>query len=516
LTETHTAIASPAAATRSIELSVRLVTTAGVAVAVVGGAVLRLWHINALGLNSDEAVYAGQAASIANDHALRNFFPIFRAHPLLFQAILSVPYHFGTSDFTGRFVTTLFGLATVVLVYLIGRNLYGRPAGVAAACVLAAMPYHVIVSRQILLDAPMTFFATLALYFVSGYAIHRRPTWLYAAGAAMGLTFLSKETGVLLLGSIYAFFALTPGVRARLRDFAVALGVMALTILPYPVSLAFAGKTATGEHYLVWQLFRRANHGLLFYPEKIPSALGWLAIVAALAGFVLLRRRNSWRETLLVAWIVLPAAFLEVWPVKGYHYLLTCTPAVALLAGRLLGGWPAARAGRVLRTPRRAYLVRVLLTAVVVGTLAATSLADTSTGSRTTFLAGSGGVPGGREAGEWVRANVPEGATMLALGPSMANIIEFYGHRKVYGLSVSSNPLRRNPSYEPVGNPDLRIRHDDVQYLIWDAYSADRSPFFSTSLLRYADRYHGRLIHSTFSGSGAKRVPTIQIYSVRP
>lgn len=494
----------------------RFATTAGVTLAVGLGAALRLWHINALGLNSDEAVYAGQAASIANDHALRNFFPIFRAHPLLVQTILSLPFQFGTSDLVGRVVTTLFGLATVGLVYLIGRNLYGRPAGVAAALVLAAMPYHVIVSRQILLDAPMTFFATLSLFFVSSYAIHRRPAWLYAAGAAMGLTFLSKETGILLLGSIYAFLALTPAVRTRLRDFAIALGVMVLTILPYPISLAFAGKTRTGEHYLVWQLFRRANHGLLFYPEKIPPAIGWLAVAAAIAGLLLLRKWNSWRETLLLAWIVVPVAFLEAWPVKGYHYLLTCTPAIALLAGRMLAQWPPVGMRRIARTARRAYAVRVVLTAVVVASLAASTLAQTSNGSRTTFLAGSGGVPGGREAGAWVSDNVPEGAAMLAIGPSMANIIQFYGHRKVYGLSVSPNPLRRNPSYEPIGNPDLRIRHDDVQYLIWDAYSAHRSRFFANTLLRYADRYHGRIVHSTFSGEGTKRVPTIQIYAVRP
>jgi 4-amino-4-deoxy-L-arabinose transferase-like glycosyltransferase len=499
-----------------VAVSSRLATTAGVTFALAGGAFLRIWHINALGLNSDEAVYAGQAASIANDHALRDFFPIFRAHPLLFQAILSVPFQFGTHDVYGRLLTTAFGLATVFLVYKIGRLLYGRPTGVAAACVLAAMPYHVVVSRQVLLDGPMTFFATLALFCVASYAVHRRPAWLYAAGGAMGLTFLSKETGILLLGSIYAFFALAPVLRTRLRDFAIAAGVMVLTILPYPISLSFAGKTATGEHYLVWQLFRRANHGFLFYPENIPPAIGWFAVAAALAGLVLLRRRNSWRETLLLAWILVPAAFLELWPVKGYHYLLTCTPAVALLAGRMLAQWPAVGAGRLARTTRRAYTVRVLLAAAVLASLAIGSLDRTATKVSTTFLAGSGGVPGGRETGEWVRAHVPEGASMLALGPSMANIVEFYGHRKAYGLSVSSNPLHRNPSYVPVGNPDLRIRHNDLQYLIWDAYSAHRSPFFAAALLRYADRYHGRIIHSTFTGSGANRLPTIQIYAVRP
>src|SRR4051794_18733604 len=65
---------------------------------------LRLWKLMGNGFNSDEAVYAGQAASIAGDPALTSYFPVFRAHPLLFQTVMSVFYHAGTSDVVGRVV----------------------------------------------------------------------------------------------------------------------------------------------------------------------------------------------------------------------------------------------------------------------------------------------------------------------------------------------------------------------------------------------------------------------------
>jgi hypothetical protein len=138
-----------------------------------------------------------------------------------------------------------------------------------------------------------------------------------------------------------------------------------------------------------------------------------------------------------------------------------------------------------------------------------------------TFLAGSGGVPGGRETGRWISGHVPEGAEMLTVGPSMANIIQFYGHRKAFGLSVSPNPLRRNPAYEPVDNPDLRIRNNELQYIVWDSFSAARSPFFSQKLLRYADRYNGRAIHTqtlnvrTAAGHTTRK-PLIIVFAVRP
>jgi hypothetical protein len=130
-------------------------------------------------------------------------------------------------------------------------------------------------------------------------------------------------------------------------------------------------------------------------------------------------------------------------------------------------------------------------------------------------------VPGGREAGMWVREHTPEGTKLLTIGPSMANIIQFYGYRKAYGLSVSPNPLHRNPTYEPVVNPDLFLRNGEIQYVVWDAYSAARSPFFAEKLLTYARRYHGRVVHTqtvrTVDAAGQRvELPVIVIYEVRP
>jgi hypothetical protein len=514
MSEVPYAIAAPPQSRVRSALFGRTAILAALALSLGGGAVLRVWRIDALGFNSDETVYAGQAASIANDPSLRDLFPIFRAHPLLFQAVLSLPFRLHVSDLYGRLLETAVALATIVVVYKIGRLLYGPAAGVAAALILAAMPYDVVVSRQVLLDGPMTLLSTVALYCLARYAVQARPAWLYAAGGALGLTLLAKETAVLLLGSVYAFLALSPGIAVRLRHVLGALAVMLLTIAPYPVSLLFSGSSATGEHYLVWQLFRRANHGLLFYPEQVSLAVGPATLVAAVVGLRVLRARNSWRESLLVSWLVVPVVFFELWPVKGFHYLLVAAPPLALLAGRTLAAWPGdLRLGR-LSLPGR--WTRVLAVAAVLATLVPVSIGRIEPAASATFLAGSGGVPGGREVGRWVDAHVPQGATLLALGPSMANIVEFYGHRKVYGLSVSPNPLHRNPAYEPVGNPDLRIRHNDIQYLVWDAYSANRSPFFSRTLLRYADRYHGRIVHTAFVGSGGSRTPVIVVYAVRP
>ena len=80
---------------------------AGTATAVLAF-VVRIWGLDALGFNSDEAVYAGQAASLAGNPNYVDLFPVFRAHPMLFQTILSVFFRVGEVDVAGRVVVALF------------------------------------------------------------------------------------------------------------------------------------------------------------------------------------------------------------------------------------------------------------------------------------------------------------------------------------------------------------------------------------------------------------------------
>lgn len=513
----------PGALTSTRLLSAQGLLPAMAMVLILGAALgLRVYRLDLVGFNSDEAVYAGQAAAIANDPELTPFFPIFRAHPLLVQFLLALVFESGVNDLLGRLVAAAFGVGTVFLVYRLATLLYDWRAGIFAALFMALMPYHVVVSRQLLLDGPEVFFATLSLYLLARYALTQKRAWLYAAGAGMGLTFLAKETGVVLVASIYAFFALSPQIRVRLRDLALSTFCMALVIAPFPLSLTMAGAggSQTAQRYLVWQLLRRPNHAWTFYPSTVPFEIGPLLILLVLFGLWFFRREHSWRENLLLSWILVPAIFFQLWPVKGYQYLLPIAPPIAVLAGRTLSRLLArdqiGRLGSSLRFPRVGIAAAIVAVSLLIPTWQRLQPLRSAS-----VLAGSGGVPGGREAGRWVEQNVPDGATLMTIGPSMANILQYYGHRRAYGLSVSPNPLHRNPSYDPIPNPDLSIRYNDIQFVVWDSFSAARSVFFSEKLLGYVERYNGRVVHTETVGATTPdgktaQTPIIVIYQVHP
>lgn len=478
-------------------------------------AVFRFRELGAVGFNSDEAVYTGTSASLAGNESMRSLFPIFRAHPLLLQLAVSFTEHGRLTDWAPRAITAAVGIATVLATYALGRKLYGPGAGLVAAGLLAVMPYHVVVSRQVLLDGPMTLLSLLVLYCVIRYSESGALSWLLAAGAALGATVLCKETSLILLGGLYAFFALTPNVRVRLRHVLAGLAMLAVVVIAFPLALAASGRANTGQHYLLWQLFRRANHGLFFYFKQVPPALGWLVLAFGIGGLLWLRGENTWRERLLLCWALMPVAFFTVWPVKGYQYLLPVAPIAAILAGRTI--WRIGSASWLRGNRMRAVAVPTILALLVASTLAVSSWPKLS--GRGSTLAGTGGVAGGREAGRWVAAHVPADATLLTIGPSMANILQFYGDRRAYALSVSPSPNGRNPSYVPVPNADLSIRQGQFQYLVWDAYTARRTPSFAKKMTELVNRFHGIAVYTATSQAGSAQSPTafatVVVYQVR-
>ena len=511
------------------EAAERRLALLGLTAVIAVGAAIRLVNINAVGLNSDEAVYSGQAAALSGDVGFQQFFAIFRAHPLLVQFLLSVLYQFGVNDIAGRLLSVAFGVSAILITYLLGSVLFSRRAGLLAAAILAFLPYHVTVSRQMLLDGPEMTLWLLATYFIARYVASDAARWLYAAAFTAGLTILAKETAVLLVVVFVAFVLMTPVVRLGLRRIAIAFGCFVLAVVPYPASIALSGASDTARQFLIWQILRQPNHTATFYFEVLMTAIGPILLVVAVLGIIAAVKIGGWQDRLLVAWLLVPIAFFEIWPVKGYQYLLPVAPAIALLVARAFEApwtdWLRTRIDQ-LRIDRervagaRAFGAMVIPLALLL-TLAPPTTAAVLNTSAQGSLAGTGGLPGGREAGQWIRENVPAGATFMTIGPTMSNIIQFYGHRHSLALSVSPNPQRRNPAYDPILNPDRAIQTLQIHYAALDIWSQERSSFFATTLRRYLVKYHGRVVYEQRAvvrqadGTSADKV-VIQIYELHP
>ena len=108
---------------------------------------------------------------------------------------------FGLSFEVGVSIITLFGLGCTLLVYKLGRDLYGKSTGLFAATIFALTPWHIVLSRSFLIDTQCLFFSLLFV-LVGIIAIRRDSIMLFMVSGTL--------FAVALLTKLFAVFALIP------------------------------------------------------------------------------------------------------------------------------------------------------------------------------------------------------------------------------------------------------------------------------------------------------------------
>lgn len=113
---------------------------------------------------------------------------------------------FGTSASTGVTLVTFFGLGSIVLVYLIGKELYGRSTGFFAAALLGVNSWHVVLSRSFLIDVQCLFYSLICLYAgilaIRGVSVKLT----FASGLFFAAAMLTKFYAVFILIPLFLFY----------------------------------------------------------------------------------------------------------------------------------------------------------------------------------------------------------------------------------------------------------------------------------------------------------------------
>lgn len=187
------------------------------------GVVLTDWRRNQIPGVSDEGGYHIGANLLAQGHGLINpFIWVFEhrseptaGHPPLYTMVLSVPSVLGFgSPLSLRVFNLLLGVALVVVIGLLARELAGDRVGVVAALLAAIYPTLWISDTALV---PETLYSLLVVLGVwVGYRLWRAPSLrlALALGALLALAALTRSEGLIL----FLFVALPFVVLARGAD----------------------------------------------------------------------------------------------------------------------------------------------------------------------------------------------------------------------------------------------------------------------------------------------------------
>lgn len=329
---------------------------------------LRVWPLGAFSSEYDEGVYWQSLRALTSGHPL--FSSVFSSQPPAFLLLLTPFYAlFGQSLSAARLGVVVFSLLGPVGLYVAGRALAGRWAGVLAGAFLAFDPLYLTESHTLQAEAPALGFLCVAVAvaaLVPRTADARSARWLACgAGVFFALGTLTKLFDVVGIVPIVCYLGqplwptfLAPGgrprwppadlLRARLavvRSLGIAalLGAAGLSLVTL---LPFAGRWGTlWSQVVAFHLAAAssASHGLRYNLHLLAATLFSdgllpLALLALLfACLMLLARRTSLAAR---AWVLLPAA---LWTLASLllvlreqplfvHDITLVTPPLALLA----------------------------------------------------------------------------------------------------------------------------------------------------------------------------------------
>ncbi len=284
----------------------------------------------------------------------------FHDHPPLVFLVQHLFFKiFGISDFVAKLPFALAGLALILVVYLINRELFDIPAGLTAAFILAISGYHVWISRIGCLEDFTILFMALSLFFL--LKSRRREEYFLLAGFFLGLGMLSKYTTLILVPVfiIYSFLYYKEVFKNKYFWFSFLVAIIIfLPVIFYNLEVyrtrghfdvqfseIFGQKTTDWTIFIKRHLFSGRNYIDQFFNifKNIISFVSWPIFVFFLGslGYMVWEavKKNNERVTksclILLSLFFFSSVFFSLTN-QGAHYLSPFNFMMALVMGRSL------------------------------------------------------------------------------------------------------------------------------------------------------------------------------------
>lgn len=374
-------------------------------------------------------------------------------HPPFFPYMIMLSYFvLGFGDGAARTVAPLMGTLGVAALYLWGGRIFNKKVALLASLLLAAFWLNVFISTKTITDIIIgtMFSAALLAFYVAvenpGTKFLGKVDYPYAAGALLGLSFLTKEVAYILPFMFLAYLAITGQVgRLKSKKALIAIGIALLLFLPW----AYRNTVVSGDPFEIskWK-GQYASGGaapdFLYYVNSFTSWFGTIETYLLVAGLVLLLVNLKGRpEKFLLVWLLMGMAFFSWYGVKEPRFLMPIYPAFALAMAYVPEG--------LKKLTKMDGKILYALAAIVIIVVAASN----STNASAQVAGRASGYSGLKEAGVFIGQNSKENESAVA-GSIMQ--IRYYSLRETLGMPGSGVDLEK------------LIAENNVKYVVIDTW----------------------------------------------
>lgn len=321
-----------------------------------------------LKIHPDEGKIVNRAIKILQNHDLNPHFFNYPSFYIYAQSVVYVlVYGFGkiTGSFgdvfgagistlyiAGRFLTLLLSIGTLFIIYILGKLLFNRIAGLIAVLIVASSSLHVQQSIFITVDSPMTFLVSLsflmsALIMTRGPQLKSELKYYIWGGLLAGLAIGTKYTSILIvLPLIYAHLYTR---KFKIRNFfskEIVIGLL-VVVLAFIISTPYAildfGNFAKdirfeSQHYSTGHAGNEAaGTSYLPYLSLLVDGIGVIPLMLSFAGLLILLVTDKWKGIFIAIFPLVFFLFIGRYKVYFPRNLLPLIPFLAIFAGVTVG-----------------------------------------------------------------------------------------------------------------------------------------------------------------------------------
>lgn len=246
---------------------------------------------------------------------------------------------FGISEAWLRLPSALFGIASIPLIYVVGRKLMASKAALAAAALLTFSPTHVEYSQEARSYALAILLVLLSTYvFVAAVQSGRRRDWVL--WTILGVAaFYTHDFAALIL--VAQACSLVFRKNAPWRPAMLGGAIIFLCGLP---AITYIFRASPENLHFLWMprpTPKELWHLAMFFggsgAKVAVSAVLWIAgVVAVVRSRRSANRDHFWRAMLIVLWAVVPVVITALvslpHPMFLQRYMIFSLPATILLA----------------------------------------------------------------------------------------------------------------------------------------------------------------------------------------
>ena len=270
--------------------------------------------------------------------------------PLIYSVAFMIT---GPLTSVAKMITAIFGLLTLLMIYLIGKKI-DIMMGIASVAVMMLITVFFHFSMLAYVDVPIAFFSALFIYLAAKTDTKRKAVLL---GIILGLAYFTKVSGfflVMILGlyALYQLFAKKD--REKFKLFMISIGASMLVLAPYilrniivfkypyfivldilfPVTLYATGWVGPGAS---------GTTPLLSFNYFI-NTFGWIPLILGIFGIIfILSNMKKEKDSMLLSGLtfsVFLAMFLVLYSlgktIAESRYLMIVFPQLAIVGGYFL------------------------------------------------------------------------------------------------------------------------------------------------------------------------------------